>query len=133
MLRARFLPHFHKVVVIGSYAMAARDPCENVDCAAPLTSLFAAGAQQDAAHAVDETAPNLKPTTVRIEPMAVTTNRPLGAGFRAYGVLAAIVGRIAAWNDARVTRKALSKLTDRELDDLGLTRGDIEDIAVGRY
>lgn len=65
--------------------------------------------------------------------MAVTTNRPLGAGFRANGVLAAIVGRIAAWNDARVTRKALSKLTDRELDDLGLTRGDIEDIAAGRY
>jgi uncharacterized protein YjiS (DUF1127 family) len=30
------------------------------------------------------------------------------------------------WNDARVTRKALSKLTDRELDDIGLCRGDIE-------
>jgi uncharacterized protein YjiS (DUF1127 family) len=65
--------------------------------------------------------------------MAVTTNRPLGAGFRATGLLAAIVGRIAAWNDARVTRKALSQLTDRELDDLGLTRGDIDDIAAGRY
>lgn len=32
----------------------------------------------------------------------------------------------AAWNDARVTRKALSKLSDRELDDIGLCRGDIE-------
>ena len=65
--------------------------------------------------------------------MAVMTNRPLGAGFRATRVLAEIVGRIAAWNDARVTRKALSKLTDRELDDLGLCRGDIDYIAEGRH
>jgi uncharacterized protein YjiS (DUF1127 family) len=32
----------------------------------------------------------------------------------------------AAWNDARVTRKTLAKLSDRELDDIGLCRGDIE-------
>ncbi|MGH1424462.1 MAG: DUF1127 domain-containing protein [Pseudooceanicola sp.] len=32
------------------------------------------------------------------------------------------------WNDARVTRNALSKLTDRELDDIGLCRGDIDDV-----
>ena len=31
-----------------------------------------------------------------------------------------------AWNDARITRKALGKLSDRELDDIGLCRGDIE-------
>ena len=35
----------------------------------------------------------------------------------------------AAWNDQRVTRNALNRLTDRELDDIGLTRGDIERIA----
>lgn len=40
-----------------------------------------------------------------------------------------IVAMLAAWNDARATRKALSKLSDRELDDIGLTRGDIEFIA----
>ncbi len=34
-----------------------------------------------------------------------------------------------AWNDARVTRNTLGKLSDRELDDIGLTRGDIADIA----
>ncbi len=33
---------------------------------------------------------------------------------------------LGAWNDARVTRKALAKLSDRELDDIGLCRGDIE-------
>jgi uncharacterized protein YjiS (DUF1127 family) len=43
------------------------------------------------------------------------------------------VGRIAAWNDARVTRKALEALSDRELDDLGLNRGDIDAIANGIY
>lgn len=37
---------------------------------------------------------------------------------------------LAAWSDARVTRKALAKLSDRELDDIGLCRGDIE--AIGR-
>ena len=35
---------------------------------------------------------------------------------------------LAAWNDARITRKALGKLSDRELDDIGLCRGDIETI-----
>jgi uncharacterized protein YjiS (DUF1127 family) len=57
----------------------------------------------------------------------------LAQGSAPPGVLADIVGRIAAWNDARVTRKALSQLSDRELDDLGLNRGDIDEIAAGRY
>ena len=34
----------------------------------------------------------------------------------------------SAWNDARVTRNALAKLSDRELDDIGLCRGDLETI-----
>jgi uncharacterized protein YjiS (DUF1127 family) len=33
---------------------------------------------------------------------------------------------IVAWNDTRITRKALSGLSDRELEDIGLTRGDID-------
>ena len=36
---------------------------------------------------------------------------------------------LAAWNDARITRNSLSKLTARELDDIGLTFSDIEEIA----
>ncbi|MEL7012731.1 MAG: DUF1127 domain-containing protein [Pseudomonadota bacterium] len=36
------------------------------------------------------------------------------------------VGAICAWNDARLTRKALAQLSDRELDDIGLERGDID-------
>ncbi|UWQ95129.1 DUF1127 domain-containing protein [Rhodobacteraceae bacterium M385] len=65
--------------------------------------------------------------------MASITNRPLGAGFNVTRVLSDLVARIAIWNDARVTRKALSSLSNRELDDLGLCRGDIDDIAHGRY
>ena len=55
---------------------------------------------------------------------AVTTNRSASLG--AAGVLGNLVAMLATWNDARVTRKALSKLSDRELDDIGLCRGDIE-------
>ena len=40
--------------------------------------------------------------------------------------LGEVATRFSAWNDARVTRKALSKLSDRELDDIGLCRGDLE-------
>jgi len=43
------------------------------------------------------------------------------------------VATLRAWNDARVTRNELSKLTERELDDIGLTFGDIEDIAARNY
>ena len=42
--------------------------------------------------------------------------------------LSNVFGALSAWNDARVTRKALGKLSDRELDDIGLCRGDIEQI-----
>jgi len=40
-----------------------------------------------------------------------------------------MLGTVAAWNDARITRNSLSKLSARELDDIGLSYGDIEDIA----
>ncbi len=41
----------------------------------------------------------------------------------------AMVANLVAWNDARLTRHSLSKLTDRELDDIGLTRADIDAVA----
>ena len=43
--------------------------------------------------------------------------------------LASLLGRVAEWNDARLTRNALSRLSDRELEDIGLCRGDIDYIA----
>jgi uncharacterized protein YjiS (DUF1127 family) len=61
---------------------------------------------------------------------AVETTRPAPYGaittYRAINALSNIASMFAAWNDARVTRNALKKLSDRELDDIGLCRGDIE-------
>ncbi|EAQ27347.1 DUF1127 domain-containing protein [Roseovarius sp. 217] len=52
-----------------------------------------------------------------------TTNAGFGAVFsRVFSVL-------AAWNERRATRAALSRLSDRELDDIGLSRGDIDLVA----
>lgn len=61
---------------------------------------------------------------------AVETTRPAPFGaistYRAINGLTNAFGVVATWNDARITRKALGKLSDRELDDIGLCRGDIE-------
>ena len=50
------------------------------------------------------------------------------AGFsgRIGHTFASLFGALTAWNDNRVTRKALASLSDRELDDIGLCRGDID-------
>lgn len=47
------------------------------------------------------------------------------------GFTSNLIAAMIAWNDARATRKALNALTDRELDDIGLVRGDIDDVANG--
>ncbi len=43
--------------------------------------------------------------------------------------IADMAASVTAWNDARVTRKALDGLTDRELADIGLERGAIDSVA----
>lgn len=63
--------------------------------------------------------------------MAAThASRPAPFGaitiYRLVNGLGSFGDKFAAWNDARVTRKALGRLSDRELDDIGLCRGDIE-------
>lgn len=57
-----------------------------------------------------------------------TRTAPFGAIsiFRAVQFFSDNYIAFANWNDARVTRNALGKLSDRELDDIGLCRGDIE-------
>ena len=44
-------------------------------------------------------------------------------------IFTAMIGAFVAWNDARITRKALHALSDRELEDIGLARGDIDEVA----
>lgn len=62
---------------------------------------------------------------------AFDTTRPLaGSSLGAISrFFANLLGTAAAWNDARVTRNSLSKLSARELDDIGLNFGDIDTIA----
>lgn len=55
---------------------------------------------------------------------------PFGAitTYRVIQHVSNVFAAMIAWNDARVTRNALGKLSDRELDDIGLCRGDIASI-----
>lgn len=48
---------------------------------------------------------------------------------RSFALLNDAAMGVVAWNDARVTRKALAQLTNRELEDIGLVRGDIDAVA----
>lgn len=51
---------------------------------------------------------------------AATGGQPAG------GLLNRIIGAVYAAYETRQTRKALSALSDRELDDIGLSRSDID-------
>ena len=53
---------------------------------------------------------------------------PMGATtiYRTVAFVSEGLLRLRKWNDRRVTRDALSKLSDRELNDIGLCRGDVE-------
>ncbi|MEM1004872.1 MAG: DUF1127 domain-containing protein [Pseudomonadota bacterium] len=62
----------------------------------------------------------------------VATTGSFGRIGRIGAFLTSVVNAAVEWNDARVTRNALNGLTDRELDDIGLCRGDIDLIAEGR-
>lgn len=48
---------------------------------------------------------------------------------RFFAAVSSVISSVIAWNDARVTRNALATLSDRELDDIGLSRSDIETVA----
>jgi len=58
-----------------------------------------------------------------------TTYGSANAAGRLTSVFTSAIAAIVSWNDARVTRNALASLTDRELEDIGLIRGDIDDVA----
>ncbi len=47
----------------------------------------------------------------------------------AQGVFSRLIEAVISWNDRRATRNALARLSDRALDDIGLSRGDIDRIA----
>lgn len=45
---------------------------------------------------------------------------------RAFHRLASLVAAVVAWNDTRLTRNALGRLSNHELEDIGLSRGDVD-------
>ncbi|SHI05099.1 DUF1127 domain-containing protein [Marivita hallyeonensis] len=59
---------------------------------------------------------------------AFDTTRPTyAAGHKGFSAtLASLFANFSAWNDARLTRNALRALSDHELDDIGLTRADVD-------
>ena len=64
-----------------------------------------------------------------------TYSRPVADGVfgRAFGFsFGEIFARLISWNDQRVTVNELSKLSNRELDDIGLTRADIANLSFNR-
>ena len=58
--------------------------------------------------------------TSRVAPFGAITT------FRFFQFFSGIHLTVSNWNDARATRNALGRLSDRELDDIGLCRGDID-------
>ena len=59
-----------------------------------------------------------------------TFRSPTGVTSPAWG--SKLKSVLTGWNDARVTRNALYNLSDRELDDIGLSRSDIDRVARNR-
>ncbi|MEM6939649.1 MAG: DUF1127 domain-containing protein [Pseudomonadota bacterium] len=57
-----------------------------------------------------------------------TTYGAASASSRSLSVFARFMSAFRAWNEARMTRNALSALSDRELEDIGLVRGDIDNM-----
>ena len=61
--------------------------------------------------------------------MAAVNTNSVATFVSGKGLIATTFETIQRWNDVRRTRAVLSKLFDRELHDIGLCRGDIEDVA----
>ncbi|WP_372571556.1 DUF1127 domain-containing protein [Ruegeria jejuensis] len=61
---------------------------------------------------------------------SVQAHAPLGAIsiYRVADAIVSMVRPVKDWNDARLTRRELSSLTDAQLDDIGLTREEIAQI-----
>ena len=93
-------------------------------CRGPKPGLFAVHKQQ--------TATQTKGTWIWLQSTPPRVQLSAGTNGRIGQLFASLVATIVAWNDTRVTRNALSQLSDRELEDIGLCRGDIDNIAAKR-
>lgn len=60
---------------------------------------------------------------------AFVNTRKQSSQFRIDALFSRASHALTEWNDRRATRNALSRLSDRELEDIGLTRGEIDAVA----
>ncbi len=65
----------------------------------------------------------------------LTKPAPFGAisVYRAVSAISDLASGIGHWRSRNRTATQLARLSDRQLDDIGLSRGDVETIAAGRY
>ena len=63
--------------------------------------------------------------------LETTRSAPLGSvtTLRIVSFVERVLHAVSAWRSARATEKALAGLTDKQLRDIGLNRGDIVDVA----
>ena len=61
-----------------------------------------------------------------------TTFGTTSVAARISGAVQSAIDAAVFWNDARLTHNALTSLSNRELEDIGLSRGDIETVARAR-
>ena len=59
---------------------------------------------------------------------AIDTIRAIPAT-RSAGIFESIAATLRHWAEVRATRNELERLTDRELNDIGLTRSEIDHVA----
>lgn len=122
-----FQSDYNKLTTIHTLAKNAYQACNFSSCEVGFSSLAAV-------HSLIERAPALKPeNTLRSILMAlVDTSRPLFTGRSSADLLGhsahGLFARFMDWRDRRATKAALEALSNRELDDIGLTRGDLERI-----
>ena len=61
-----------------------------------------------------------------------TTFGTTSVAARISGAVHSAIDAALFWNDARLTRNALKSLSNRELEAIGLSRGDIQTVARAR-
>lgn len=71
------------------------------------------------------------PILKRMNTMSAIDTLHAPAIARPANIFSRIALAVMDWNNARTTRDALYRLTDRELDDIGLSRSDIDRVARG--
>ncbi|WP_375175232.1 DUF1127 domain-containing protein [Pseudooceanicola sp.] len=118
--KADYLRSINTLGSISSYAFATWNLCKNAS---------SAGASARYMGAV-KTLLSAKERTMPVYSMSYTTQSGFAVAFGQFGRTVSNVHlAIREWNNRRVTRKLLGRLSDRELADIGLLRSEIDTLS----